>query len=114
MNIELISGVRGSYLPIWVDNKINLVINHPFVFTFWIIKLFNGGEYLRVSLRKVSIKSTPYIQVIGQFVYLIKLEKLKKIKVVVVPVRSGLWNNAYAKLRSKIFFLANTFLEEPD
>ena len=98
----MISNVQGSYLPIRVDNNINPVINCPFVFIFRIIKLLNGGEYLHVSLRKVSAKSMPYIQVIGQFVFLVKIEKLKKGKVVVVLVRSRLWNNEYAKLRGKI------------
>ena len=78
VNIELISGVQGSYLPIWVDNKINVVIKQPFLYTFWVIKLFNGGEYLCVSPRKVSLKSTPCIQVIGRFVYLVKFEKLQQ------------------------------------
>ena len=110
----MISNVQGSYLPLRVDNNINPVINCPFVFIFRIIKLLNGGEYLHVSLRKVSAKSMPYIQVIGQFVFLVKIEKLKKGKVVVVLVRSRLWNNEYAKLRGKILFLVNTFLEEPD
>ena len=46
--------------------------------------------------------------------YLVKLEKSKKIKVGIVLEWSWFQNNVYTKFRGKIFLLMYTFLKESD